>query len=114
MRIRLEGALEALREAGECLSEDRVIEAYRQCYHTCHDIRTQERDVTFKEQIEIFLSHIDAGLVDRLEGGSLQRIATTYADSLFLHPPPPHPDAVSILSGVKQKGYLVGLISNMQ
>ena len=112
MRVRLEGALEALREAGEEFSEDQVLEAYRRCYRTCHDIRAQRRDVTFMEQIEIFVRHIDCGLMDRLQDGAVERIATTYADSLFSYPPPPHPDAVSVLSGVKAKGYLVALISN--
>ena len=34
--VRLEGALEALREAGEPFTKERVREAYRQCYRTCH------------------------------------------------------------------------------
>lgn len=110
--VRLEGALEALREAGEPFTKERVREAYRQCYRTCHDVRSQERDVSFREQIEIFIGHIDGGLMGRLPGGSVERITSTYADSLFHHPPPPHPDTASVLRGVKELGYRIGLISN--
>ena len=112
MKVRLDGALEALHEVDEDFSEDHVSEAYRQCYRTCHDIRAQERDVTFMEQIEIFIRHIDPGLMERLEHGVVERIATIYADSLFSYPPLPHPDAVSVLRSVKESGYRLGLISN--
>ena len=112
MRVRLEGALEALFEAGQEFSEDQVIEAYRQCYRTCHDIRAQERDVSFMDQIEIFVRNIDRGLMDRLQDSAIKRIANTYANSLFSHPPPPHPDAATLLISMKEKGYLVALISN--
>ena len=112
MKVRIDGAREALRDAGEEFSEDHVIEAYRKCYRTCHDIRAQERDVTFIEQIEVFIRHIDGGLVERLQDEVVTRIATTYADSLFSYPPPPHPDAASVLRDLKEEGYRVGLISN--
>jgi len=112
MKVRLDGAIEALREVGEEFSQDLVREAYRQCYRTCHDIRAQERDVTFTEQIEIFIRHIDPGLLDRLQGSVVKRIATIYADSFFVYPPTPHADAVRVLRSVKEKGYRIGLISN--
>ena len=112
MKVRLDGALEALRGAGEDFSEDQVQEAYRQCYRTCHDIRAEGRDVTFMGQIEIFVRHIDPGLPERLEQEVMKQIAAVYADSLFTYPPPPHPDAVNVLRSVKERGYRVGLISN--
>ena len=112
MEVRIAGALDALRRAGEGFSEERVREAYRECYRTCHDIRAQERDVSFKEQIDIFIGHIDSGLAGRLPADVVTQIASIYADSLFCHPPPPHPDAASVLSAVKEKGCRLGLISN--
>ncbi len=112
MKVRLDGAVEALRGEGEEFSEEHVFEAYRQCYRTCHDIRDQGRDVSFMEQINIFIRHIDQGLLDRLPQEVVERIATVYADSLFPYPPAPHPEAVSTLRRVKEKGYRVGLISN--
>ena len=112
MQVRLDGALEALGNAGENFSEDQVRDAYRQCYRTCHDIRDEERDVTFREQVEIFIGHIDQGLMGRLDEAVVKQIADIYADSLFHFPPPAHPDAVEVLRKVKEKGYRTGLISN--
>ena len=105
MRVRLEGAIQALREVGEEFPEEHVGEAYRNCYRTCHEIRSRERDVTFMEQIEIFIHHIDDGLVARIDDGVVKRIAEIYADSLFHYPPPAHSDAVAVLKAVKEMGY---------
>ena len=112
MQVRLDGALEALRGAGEEFSEDQVREAYRQCYRTCHEIRAQERDVSFPEQIEIFIRHVDGSLPDRLGTEVVSSITAIYADSLFSYPPPLHPNAVRVLRYAKESGYRVGLISN--
>ena len=112
MKVRLDGAMEALKEAGEEFPEDHIFDAYRQCYRTCHDIREQERDVAFMEQIGIFIRQIDHGLAERLHDGVVTRIAAIYADSLFSYPPPLHPDAMSVLRSQKEKGYRLGLISN--
>ena len=112
MQVRLNGAIDALQDAGERFGEDRVREAYRQCYRTCHDIRAQELDVSFMEQVEIFISNIDDGLLQRLSEEVVRRIATIYADSFCHHPPTLHPSAVEVLRGVKEGGYSVGLISN--
>lgn len=111
-QVRLDGAIEALLTAGEEYSIDHVREAYRQCYRTCHAIRDDDRDVSFREQIEIFIGHIDEGLLGRLPDPVVDRIATIYADSLFHHPPPVHKDACAVLGRVKELGYRVGLISN--
>ena len=112
MQVRIDSALDALRRVAEEFSEERVREAYRECYRTCHDIRAQERDVSFKEQIDIFIGHIDSGLAGRLPATAVTQIASIYADSLFCHPPLRHADAASVLSTVRDKGHRLGLISN--
>ena len=112
MKVRLDGALAVLRDSGELFSEEQVTEAYRQCYRTCHDIRADERDVSFMEQIEIFIRHLDSGLTARLSKSAVESIAAIYADSLFHYPPPLHSDAVRVLGSVKDMGYKIGLISN--
>ena len=111
-RVRLEGTREALGQAGEEFSENHLRGAYRSCYRTCHDIRARGRDVSFMKQIEIFIRHIDAQLMERLEERVISRISAIYADAFFWFPPPPHNGAASLLRGVKGKGYRLGLISN--
>jgi putative hydrolase of the HAD superfamily len=111
-QLRLEGAVAALRKFGEEYSIDHVREAYRACYRQCHQIREQNLDVSFREQVELFINNISPGLVSRLDERTVQEIHDAYADSFFVHPPVPHPDAVAVLRGVKQMGLRIGLISN--
>ena len=109
---RIAGTLKALNQAGEEFSEDRVILAYERCYRTCHEIHIEERDVSFMEQVDIFIRRIDEGLVGRLEQEVVEQIATSYADAFFCQPPAPHPEAIGVLQRARDEGYTLGLISN--
>ena len=112
MQVRLDGARRILHKVGEEFSEDQVRDAYRRCFRTCHDIREQEKDVAFKEQVDFFISYIDDGLMDRLAGEDIRRIAEIYADSFFEYPPVLHQDAIRVLSDIQDSGNKLGLISN--
>ena len=112
MNARIDGAARTLRQAEERFSRDHIVEAYRQCSLACQEIRAQERDLSFMEQVDTFIRHIDPGLSERLPEVVVKRIAAAYADSLFSAPPPPHPQAVGVLRRVKEMGHRVGLISN--
>ena len=109
---RIDGAARAIQQAGETFSRDHIVEAYRQCSVTCQEIRAKEGDVSFMEQIDTFIRHIDPGLSERLPEVVVERIAAVYADSLFSAPPPAHPQALSVLRRAKELGHRVGLISN--
>lgn len=111
-QVRLEGAQEALRKVGQAYELEHIREAYRACYRHCHQVREQNLDVSFREQVEIFINLINPGLVLRLEEGTIGEIVNAYADAFFVHPPVPHPDALSVLRGVKAMELRVGLISN--
>jgi len=111
-QVRLEGTAEALGKVGEAYSIDQIREAYRACYRQCHQIRERNLDVSFLEQVELFINNISPGLVSRLDHRTIQQICNVYADSFFVHPPVPHPDAVTVLREVKGMGLRIGLISN--
>jgi HAD superfamily hydrolase (TIGR01509 family) len=111
-QARLEGAQQALKRFGEEYDLERIREAYRACYRYCHQVREQNLDVSFREQVEIFINNISSGLVDRLPEEITQEIVRAYADSFFVYPPVPHADAVAVLSSVKKMGLRIGLISN--
>ena len=59
---RLEGAIEALTDAGYDYSLDHLREAYRSCFRACRVIHHDEKDVTFDEQVNMFIDFIDEGL----------------------------------------------------
>ena len=111
-QIRLEGAQTALAGFGESYDLERIREAYRACYQECRRIREALLDVSFRDQVEIFINNIDDELVQRLDEETIQEILRTYADSFFVHPPVPHTDAQSVLRDVKAMGLGIGLISN--
>lgn len=111
-QVRLGGAQEALARFGEEYDIEHIREAYRACYRKCHEIRGRLLDVSFREQVEIFVNGISPGLVDRLDQVTMDEIVRVYADSFLEHPPPAHIDALKVLQGVKDMGLRIGLISN--
>ena len=111
-QVRLDGAQAALKKAGLEYDLEHIREAYRACYRHCHRIREQDLDLSFREQVEVFIENIAAGLVDRLDEETIQEILRAYADSFFVYPPVPHTDALEVLREVKAMGLRIGLISN--
>lgn len=111
-RLRIQGTLEALNEAGEGVPEEQVSDAYRTCYRTCQAIRQEGRDVSFNEQVRLFVRAIAPGLSERLDDDTFTNILNRYADSFFQSPPEPANGLSKMLSTLKERGYLLGLISN--
>ena len=111
-RLRIEGAVEALRDDGEHFSEDQVREAYRACYRACRAIREEEQDVSFKEQVQIFLRGIADGLLERISRETFARILNRYADAFFDSPPVMAEGVPGMLKTLKEREYRLGLISN--
>lgn len=109
---RLEGALEALTDHGYDFSYEQLQEAYRSCFRTCRVIHAEEKDVTFDEQVGIFINNIDENLLQRLDDQVVDRITYWYAEAFFEFPPPVAPEAYKVLEEVRRMGYLVGMISN--
>ena len=109
---RLEGVRRILGDVGECFDLEHITEAYWECYRKCAAIREGLLDVSFPEQIDIFVENIKPGLGRSLEPAVLEEITRVYADSFLDYPPPAHEDAVSVLRSVHDMGLRIGLISN--
>lgn len=111
-QARLKGAQEALRKAGEPQSLAVIETAYQNCARRCQEIREGLTDISFQEQVALFVDGINPGLAARLPAAALREITVAYSDSFFEHPPRPHPAAVAALRQVKARGFRLGLISN--
>ena len=111
-QLRLEGTQDALKRVGENYSIEHLREAYRACYRHCHQVREDNLDVSFQEQVDIFINLISPDLVDRLPQEIIQEITLAYSDAFFVHPPVPHAESVAVLEGTKDMGLKIGLISN--
>ena len=110
--VRLEGAKSALAKFGKKFGLEHIREAYMSCFQQCRDIRNGGLDVDFREQVSIFVNHIEPGLAEQLTPGVMDEVAEFYSDSFLTHPPPAHSDAVQVLQGIKDMGLKMGLISN--
>ena len=114
-QLRLEGAQAALKIVGENYDIEHLREAYRACYRHCHRVREDNLDVSFQEQVDIFINYISPdlpGLVNRLPQEIIQEITRVYSDAFFIHPPVPHTESAAVLEGIKNMGLNIGLISN--
>ena len=109
---RLDGALEALTDAGYEFDMDHLREAYRSCFRACRVIHQAEKDVTFDEQVNMFIDFIDQDLSRRLDGAVVERISYWYAESFFDFPPQVDPEARGALEELSGRGYRLGMISN--
>ena len=111
-QIRLEGTRDALARFGEDYDLEDISEAYRLCYRQCRQIRNEHLDVSFREQVGMFINNISVDLVDRLDRDTEEEIVRVYADSFLVHPPTVHGDALIVLRDLKAMGLRLGLISN--
>ena len=111
-QLRLEGAQDALIRVGENYSIEDLREAYRACYRHCHRVREENLDVSFPEQVDIFINYVSSDLADRLPEEIIQEITQAYSDAFFVHPPLPHAESVAVLEGIRDMDLNIGLISN--
>ncbi len=111
-RLRIQGAREALLEAGESVTEDQLQEAYLACYRACHAVRQEGRDVSFKEQVQIFVRGIADGLLDRISRDTFARILNRYADAFFEFSPALAEGVPATLQALTEHGYRLAIISN--
>lgn len=111
-QVRLEGTQQELIQVGEEYDIEHIREAYRACYRQCRRVRDTGLDLTFREQVELFINLISPDLTSRLTEQVVLNILRVYSDSFFVHPPNPHTDIRSVLQGVRDMGLKIGLISN--
>ena len=75
-------------------------------------MRNKNADVSFREQVEIFVNLIEDGLVSRLPEPTVAEIERVYAESFFDYPPRFHEATQETLESVSEMGLRIGLISN--
>ena len=111
-QIRIEDTVEALREAGEDVTEDQVREAFRAGYRKCRAVREQGMELLFKEQVETFVRGISEGIMERISRETFAYILNRYADAFYDSPPMIAGGVPEMLMELKEADYRIGLISN--
>lgn len=112
MQARLDGVRKALQGEGFDVPEERLREASRKTYEACDAVRVNGRDVSFDEQVDIFLRNVDVGMAKRLSNGARAEVSRRYADSYLEHPPNVDEHAESVLRTLRDMGFKLALICN--
>ena len=111
-RARLEGTQERLAAVNEHFTLPDIEEAYWSGVRRCQEIREAHRDVTFLQQVQIFVNRISPRLVERIPNETFHQIADCYSDSFFDYPPGPHPQGLEVVRQVREMGLRLGMVSN--
>jgi putative hydrolase of the HAD superfamily len=75
-------------------------------------VRQNESDLSFDEQVDLFLRCIDEEMAARLSPVARARVAQRYADSYIEHPPKVDEHAAAVLAALKGQGLKLALICN--
>ena len=110
--LRLSAANETLRSAGLNYDLTEIKQAYENCSKYCREIRDNNKDINFNQQVEVFIRFIDPALLEKLSKQAIKQIGKTYCDAFFSYPPFPHPNALEVLLSIKNMGLKLGMISN--
>lgn len=111
-RIGIEDCHADLTAAGEEFTVDQVREGFRTAGRQCREIRQQGLDVSFREQVQMFIKGIDPGLLERLGRDTFATILNHYADAFYESPPMIGEGVLETLLTLKQSNYILAIISN--
>jgi HAD superfamily hydrolase (TIGR01509 family) len=110
--LRMRRTVEALADAGYRYAPQQAMDAFRRCSTQCGDVRENEGDVTFGEQVRLFLQLLDPDMAEHLPPEARRAVERAYTDSYLDHPPLIDEHAATVLSRLKREGYRLGLICN--
>jgi len=110
--LRLTRTQAILLACGEKCDIEDLNEAYTNCYQECRSIREQGLDISFQEQVGLFIFKISPDLRARVGEGTFTKLMQVYSDAFFVYPPAPHKNAIEVLGYLKTTGCKLGLISN--
>lgn len=110
---RLNGILQILKTDGHAYGYDDLRRASRSSFKILDAIRDQElKDVTFDEQIDIYIKEVDPSLTGKLSPAARDSVVREYIDSYMEHQPTVDEYAVEVLGKVRDMGLKLGLICN--
>ncbi|MBM3947179.1 MAG: HAD-IA family hydrolase, partial [SAR202 cluster bacterium] len=111
-QYRMGGIQAILVEAGVAVDADQLRTASRACFRACEGIRGLERELSFTDQVDLFMNLVEPGLATRLSAGAKGRIREVYGAMPSPHTPTVAPGAVEVLRALRDEGYALALISN--
>jgi putative hydrolase of the HAD superfamily len=111
-RLRLDRMERVLVERGFSETAERIEHAYRKFWHRCYELYwSRDEDIACRVQIEHFLEELGLD-VSTFDEPSLAALEDAYAGAAIDVLPSAVPGANEVLAALRERGYLVGLISN--
>ena len=111
-RLRLDRMERVLVERGFSETAARIESAYRSFWHRCYErYWSRDEDIACRVQIEHFLDELGLG-ASAFDEPSLAALEDAYARAAVEIPPLPVTGAPEVLASLRERGYLIGLISN--
>jgi len=111
-QYRMTGMQAVLAEAGVAVNDDGLRQASRACFRACEGIRGLERELSFHDQVDLFLNLVEPGLAAKLTDPVKDRIREIYGAMPAPHTPTVAPGAPQVLRALREQGYTLALISN--
>jgi len=110
--VRINSSYEILRENNISVELDQITLAYKQTYEECDELRKNGVDISFRDQVLMYLSFIKEGIVEELSESSIRKIINDYGFAFYEAPPELAIGALDILEYAQSKQLKIGLISN--
>ncbi|MDO9391882.1 MAG: HAD family hydrolase [bacterium] len=109
---RVERAHHILGRAGFDVSRKELELAHQAVWESCRIKWERARDISFDDQVNLFLNLAWPGLVKALRSAIIREIGEHYAKAVLLYPPRMIKGADQVLRELKKEGYKIGLICN--
>ena len=105
-------AHDILGRAGFDISRKELESAHHEVWEKCRKKWERARDISFSDQVKLFLNLARPGLTDKLKPGTLKRIEKAYSQAVLLYPPRMIKGADRVLRELRKEKYKLGLICN--
>ena len=110
--LRVQGIAQVLADQGHICTSSDIRNALRETQRILWEGQLSGKDLSFKQQVELFLKELHLMSLDTLESQCRDQIAEKYGNAFFGCSPRLHKDVKSVLQWLKENGLKVALVSN--
>ena len=110
--LRVQGIAEVLSDQGQIYTHNDIRKAIRETQKILWDGQLSGKDLSFDQQVELFLKELHLLSIDTIEIQCRDQIAEKYGNAFFGCSPRLHKDVKSVLQRLKENGLKVALVSN--
>ncbi|MHB8157776.1 MAG: HAD family hydrolase, partial [Desulfocucumaceae bacterium] len=109
---RVQQSYRILHRAGCDISKKELESAHRDVWESCLKKWERARDISFDDQVNLFLNLARPGLIKALQSAVIREIGEHYAKAVLLYPPRMIKGADQVLRELRKEKYKTGLICN--